>query len=627
MHRRGARAFDDALLVFVLALVLRAVHLAFVSRSPYWGVPLGDARSYLAWASTLAAGDWIGSETFYQAPLYPYVLGVVLGLGGTTTTLLAVQAIVGSLACAVLAIAGRQWFDRTAGLGAGVLFAAYGPAIFFDGIVQKSTLDALLVALLLLALARTSAPRSFAGGVALGLLALTRENALGLAPVLVAWVARVGTAGARWGRSLAFAAGVLVALAPVALRNVYVGGELHPTTAQLGPNFWIGNHAGASGFYEPLRYARGDARVEREDATLLAERAVGHPLTPGQVSDYWRDRAVADIVADPVAWLRLLARKGVLTWNATEWNDTEDPYTYASFSPVLRVTLHALGFGVLTALAGAGLVLLGRRVRSVWLLPAWLVTYTLLAMLFFVFARYRYPLVPVLALLGGFGIAEVLRVDPRRRRPALATFAALVVLCHLPLGDRSAMAGTTWTNLGIELAARGDTGGARDAYERALTANPASIRASTNLAAIELADGHPEAALERLESLAARAPHSSVVWDSHGRALAALGRDRDALTSFTRATQADPADANAWIDLGLTEHRLGNDRAAEQAFRHALEASPEDPRALVDLGVVLAERGDLAAAEALFERAARAGAGRDAEENLARVRNSMAEAP
>jgi len=613
--------------VFVLALLLRGAHLASVARSPFWDVPLGDGRSFIAWAHTLAGGDWIGAETFYQAPLYPYLLGVVFWLGGTTATVLAVQGIAGALACAALTLAGHQWFDRTSGLVAGLLLAAYGPAIFFDGIVQKSTLDVLLVALLLLAVARTSVPRSLAGGIVFGLLALTRENALGLAPVLVAWVARTGTVATRFGRSVVFVGGVAIALSPVLVRNAYVGGELHPTTTNFGTNFWIGNHAGASGFYEPLRYGRGDARVERADAIAIAESAVGHPLTPGQVSDYWRDLAVADIAADPVAWIRLLARKGVLAWNATEWVDTEDPYTYASFSPVLQGTLAAVEFGVLAALAGGGLVLLGRRIGSVWLLPGWLVAYTLMVTLFFVFARYRYPLVPVLALLGGFGIAEALRVDSRHRLPALATFAAIVLLCHLPFGDRAAMAATTWTNLGIELGARGDARGARDAYERALTADPVAIRASTNLAAIELADGHPEAALERLEGVAARAPYSSVVWDSHGRVLAALGRDRDALASFTRATVADPADAGAWIDLGLTEHRLGNDSAAEQAFLEALEAAPEDPTALVDLGVLLAQRGDLAAAEATFERAARAGAGRDAEENLARVRNSMAEAP
>ena len=39
-----------------------------------------------------------------------------------------------------------------------------------------------------------------------------------------------------------------------------VGGAFLITTAQLGPNLWIGNHPGASGRYEPLRPGRGDAR-------------------------------------------------------------------------------------------------------------------------------------------------------------------------------------------------------------------------------------------------------------------------------------------------------------------------------------------------------------------------------
>lgn len=45
-------------------------------------VPIGDAIEYDAWAQRIAAGDWIGSEVFYQAPLYPYCLGVLFALAG-----------------------------------------------------------------------------------------------------------------------------------------------------------------------------------------------------------------------------------------------------------------------------------------------------------------------------------------------------------------------------------------------------------------------------------------------------------------------------------------------------------------------------------------------------------------
>jgi hypothetical protein len=78
--------------------------------------------------------------------------------------------------------------------------------------------------------------------------------------------------------ALAFAGGLAGALLPVAFRNWWVGGEFHLTTSQLGPNLYIGNHPGAPGGYEPLRPGRGSAEFERQDATELAEQALGRRL-------------------------------------------------------------------------------------------------------------------------------------------------------------------------------------------------------------------------------------------------------------------------------------------------------------------------------------------------------------
>jgi hypothetical protein len=52
--------------------------------------------------------------------------------------------------------------------------------------------------------------------------------------------------------ALIFAAGCSLVLLPVGLRNLAVGREFHLTTSQFGPNFYIGNHAGARGTYESL---------------------------------------------------------------------------------------------------------------------------------------------------------------------------------------------------------------------------------------------------------------------------------------------------------------------------------------------------------------------------------------
>jgi len=68
--------------VFALALVLRLAYLWQWRDSALFSTPIGDARAYLEWARAIAAGDWLGHEVFYQAPLYPYFLAVVLKLTG-----------------------------------------------------------------------------------------------------------------------------------------------------------------------------------------------------------------------------------------------------------------------------------------------------------------------------------------------------------------------------------------------------------------------------------------------------------------------------------------------------------------------------------------------------------------
>src|SRR5205814_7228372 len=109
------------------------------------------------------------------------------------------------------------------------------------------------------------------------------------------------------------------------------------TTAQFGPNFYIGNNARADGTYASLRYGRGAPEYERQDATEIAEHVTGRTLTPGDVSGYWTDRALAFITSEPTTWLRLTARKFMLLWNRTEVVDTESQEAHAEWSWPLRV--------------------------------------------------------------------------------------------------------------------------------------------------------------------------------------------------------------------------------------------------------------------------------------------------
>ena len=139
---------------------------------------------------------------------------------------------------------GRNLFSRQAGIAAGLILACYAPGIFFDGLIEKSILDLFLLSLLLwlLSQSRGTAPwsRWLALGAVLGLLGLSRENALILAVVMPLWIGLYFSESPILNRLQwmgFFFAGLLLVLLPVGLRNLAVGGEFKLTTSQFGAEF------------------------------------------------------------------------------------------------------------------------------------------------------------------------------------------------------------------------------------------------------------------------------------------------------------------------------------------------------------------------------------------------------
>ncbi|MGC1273791.1 MAG: glycosyltransferase family 39 protein [Planctomycetaceae bacterium] len=530
---------------------------------------MGDARSYDAWAKRLAAGDWLGSDVFYQAPLYPYFLGTIyatFGEGPWAPRI--VQCLLGATGCVLLAVAGARLVTRRAGVTAGLMLAVYPPAIFFDGLIQKTTLTSFLVCGLLavaagLARRPASITRWLLAGVTTGLLTLVREHALvlaALAPLWIAWAfGRFGRR--RFGWIAVFLTGIAAVLLPVAARNRYVGNGWHLTTSQFGPNFYIGNHAGANGLYEPLRFDRGDPLFERVDATELAEEATGYPLSPGEVSRYWTSRTLADIAADPLAWTALLGRKLWYACGEHEIIDTEDQYTYAEHSTLLASLMRVWHMGVLVPLAGFGAVLLLRhkqwRRRFAW--PTLIIVgYTVSVLLFFLLGRYRFPLVPPLMLFAAAGLWQAVRLarSPRlacdrrrreqRRRPLLAAAAlglaaVLAVPVNVPSGSIDEAKSVTRTNLGKHLFLAGFPSERVTAeYDRAIELMPRDLLLKTKYARILWEMDQRDAARAQLETAVQQAPHDAAILIESGLMLRELGEFELSTARLRAAVAAAP---------------------------------------------------------------------------------------
>ncbi|HSM13739.1 MAG TPA: glycosyltransferase family 39 protein, partial [Thermoanaerobaculia bacterium] len=408
-------------LVLALAAALRLGHWLAVREEPFFAQLAMDSQEYDRWARTIAAGDWLGTEPFFQAPLYPYVLAIVyraLGASPDVAYLLQILLAVAGLA-AVAAVADRC-LGPPHGVVAAMLGAWAGPLVFHDVQLLKESLAVATASFLLLALVRArESPGSAAwlgAGALLGALVLLRENALLLVPFLLPLAWR--RAAPR--RSLAHAGlllvGLALPLAPVAARNAALGGGFLPTTFQGGVNVGIGNHAGADGTYVPVTPGRQIPALERAEPRRIAEAELGRELSGAEVSSFWLRRSLAWARGEPGAFLALQARKAGLYLSFYEWPDAVDYYWTKRISPALAAAW--VETGALLVLALAGLVLARRRWGALAPVLAFELGWMLSTVAFFLFARYRLPAVPGLLVLAAIPCVAVGRAWRAGRRGA-----------------------------------------------------------------------------------------------------------------------------------------------------------------------------------------------------------------
>lgn len=588
--------------MFVFALVVRLLYLYELRGSEFFTVLIGDARQYDAWAQRIAAGQWLTPDVFYQSPLYPYLLAVIYRVAGHALLgLRVIQAISSATACVLLANAGERLFDKRTGMAAGLILAAYAPAIFVDGLLQKSSLDLLLVTGLLYALATSAERRRWLplvlAGIAAGLLSINRENSRVLIPIVAIWLVLQ-----RWGRgAILFLIAAAAAVLPFALLNYRPGGEVFLSTSQAGPNFYIGNHRGASGLYESLLPGRGNAQYERDDARDLAERAEGRPLSPGEVSRYWTTRAVADIRQDFPGWLRLVGRKLLLSANAAEAPDTESLSAYAEQSVVLR-GLRWMNFGVLLPLAVLGMWLERARWRELWLLHAIALTLFLTMAAFFVFARYRLPAVPALALfaavpLGRLSISRA-TIATWRLGLVFAVLAGAVAWVPINVGGEE-----TYLNVGNQLVADGRPAQAIPLLERSVKTHPTDAADAFALAVAFDRTGNKTGALQQFQRAAALDANDSRVQVSLALALKDVGNATEALEHFAQAARLAPSEAPVRLNYGVALLESGQAKAAVEQLSEVVRLAPRDVVARSALGSALAQEGHIPEALEMFRTA------------------------
>jgi len=501
-----------AWIIIAAAGAIRLLHVFFTQRyNPLASDLQLDAATYDRWARALAFGGDTGPTTLMQAPLYPWLLSIIYRVFGPSPDVVRiVQALVGTASCGLIMLSARRFFKSNgAALIAGLLAALYAPLIFYEGLLLPATLIVFLNILFVAIMGverRPRAPGLFASGAVLGIAGAANPPTLLLFPFALfhLYFAAPGAnrapgreePAARPARrflkdSLVVALGLVVALTPVAARNALRTGEFIPVSTGAGPNFYIGNNQAANGFYQAPVYRGlslgGTPEEQSINMARVASRESRRDLSPAEISRFWLDAGFDYIRENPRAWCSLLWKKFLFFWNGYERANVENFHFHRRFPGVLALPLPV--FGIIAPLGLLGMFLTRNRWKKLWLLYGGVAAYLLTALIFYVLARYRLPVVAFLLPFAGAAVWELFALGRGRRVAELAlslsALGLLAFLSNMPAAkDTPGGISNYYVRLGSVYIARGDTANAEESYRKALELNARNEAAKRGLESI-----------------------------------------------------------------------------------------------------------------------------------------------
>ena len=595
-------------LIWGAAFALRLLYIFQSQRSPFYDFPLVDAKTYTQAAAAMALGHF-GDQPFWQPPLYPHFLGALYALFEPSFTLpRLVQAALGATLCLLIFRLGRVFSPAVGYLAAG-LAACYGPFIFFEAELLPPALALVLNLLALWALlwaAEGPPQRLLLAGFCFGLSALCVANVLAFVPVAALWLVWVR----RSIRGVAvLLLGTALAIAPVTLRNYWVGGDWVLISSNAGLNFYIGNNAQ---YDETVAIQPGPAWLELTGRPRVEAGAT----QPSAQSRFFLAESWDFMRQQPVAYLKLLLYKLYLFWHGDEIGRNQDLYFARQYAPLLQVLLWKYGvafpFGLLAPLALVGLGLSYRngllRRPAPLLLALFAGAYMLTVVAFFISARYRLPVVPILLMFAAYGGRELYLLWQRGAyRDLLVGCGAaflLAVACNFRVGAMNVEGDAhAHYRLGYVYEKKGLPINARAAYEKALTLNPDLKWARFNLASLYARSGEYNRAIAAYGEFIGRFPEVARARLALGNVHLRTGRYAEAIAAYESLLNAEDADAaDLYGRLGYAHAQLGQWEQAAVAYEELAAAKPDSLQARFQLGELYERLDRLDAARAEYRQ-------------------------
>ena len=527
------------------ALIIKLGYLFFALEEPssvgYLSI---DALYHYKWASLISSGDFLANTPYFRAPLYPFILALLLKIaGGSLVIVRVIQVIAG---CLTLFYAYRIAF-KIAGKPVAVMtvliLLLYPVTTYYDGELLLDSLFTLFALISLYYFVEGGLQREhpFKAGLFFALGALTRPTIIVFLPVVAIYYLRHWKTAADRKAGIKDIAKFLIVtallIAPVTVINYIASDQFILISYQGGINFYIGNNPEADGLSSTLPEAGKD--WDLEDADYLAFRDSGRRLRYGEQSFFWYKKGFDFIINNPASALGLFLKKFYYLFSGHEISNNR-PLDEVIFNNKL-LAYFPIRFSLMLSLAILPVFLVHENRKNLFTLYGLIILYGAAVSMFFVSTRFRLPIVPLIAVTAAWGIAALWETLASRRidtRLFLGVAGAVVIY----------------------------------------------IMAATMLFPISLINPEQSLFLRGNQSLR-------------------RGEYQTAIARFDSLAQQQPNYENCHLNLGITYLKLGKIDQAEDGFRKELFYNSGSAEAANNLGVVFLLRHEYDSARYYCRRA------------------------
>ncbi|MBW1849283.1 MAG: tetratricopeptide repeat protein [Deltaproteobacteria bacterium] len=218
-------------------------------------------------------------------------------------------------------------------------------------------------------------------------------------------------------------------------------------------------------------------------------------------------------------WIGLLVKKWHLVWNALEVGDA-------------------------CPLAVFGICRTWQYRRKLWGLYLILISFAASVAMFYVFARYRFPMIGVVGLFAAAGIAGSREFFREKNAKHILICLLLVfisaILVNWKIFNKEEFTASTYYNIAHDLSVQGDNAQAAEYYNEALKLSTGNAKIVNNLGLALFKQGKVDEAIIQFNKALRIEPNSAKTHNNLAIVLATMGETDEAIEHFLEVIRIDP---------------------------------------------------------------------------------------